>query len=75
MPKLREGVGRPRAGMIRPHDVRPDVWDTLTAAATGNVKALKALLGRDPALASEGYWYTPPLHFAVREGQCSGVRL
>jgi ankyrin repeat protein len=61
--------------MIRPHDIRPEVWETVTAAATGDVEGLRSLLARDPRLASEGYWYAPPLHFAVRQGHLAAVRV
>lgn len=45
-----------------------DVFDTLRAAREGDVHRLKALVERTPALAMVEYNYTPPLHFAVREG-------
>lgn len=45
-----------------------DVWAVLNAARDGDVAALRALLTRDPTLVRAEYWYTPPLHFAVREG-------
>jgi ankyrin repeat protein len=61
--------------VIRPHDIRPEVWEPLSAAATGDAERLRALLARDPDLAREGYWYTPPLHFAVREGHLAAVRV
>jgi ankyrin repeat protein len=74
-PRLVAHVGRPGVRMLRPHDIRPEVWDTLTAAATGDVRALRSLLARDAGLADEAYWYTPPLHLAVREGRLEAVRL
>jgi ankyrin repeat protein len=61
--------------MIRPHDIRSEVWDTVTAAANGDVERLRSLLARDPALAVEGYWYAPPIRFAVREGRLEAVRV
>ena len=73
--KLKERVGRPRVRMIRPPDIRPEVWETLSAAASGDVEQLRSLLAREPGLAVEGYWYTPPIHFAVREGHLEAVRV
>ena len=52
-----------------------DVWGVLTAARAGDVDALTALLARDPSLVKAEFWYTPPLHFAVREGHLDAVRL
>ena len=52
-----------------------DIWRVLTAARAGDVAELRALLGRDPSLAKAEFWYTPPLHFAVREGHADAVRL
>ena len=45
-----------------------DVWSTLVAARDGDLDRFKALVKRAPALAHVEYNYTPPLHFAVREG-------
>ena len=52
-----------------------DVWQVLTAARAGDVATLRDALDRDPGLVSAGYWYMPPLHFAVREGHLEAVRL
>jgi ankyrin repeat protein len=52
-----------------------DVWDVLVAASAGDAEALRRLLGRDPNLYRAEYWYTPPLHFAVREGHLEAVRV
>ncbi len=52
-----------------------DVWDTFEAAAAGDTAALRRLLGGDPHLARAEYWYTRPLHLAVREGRLDAVRL
>ena len=52
-----------------------DIWRVLTAARAGDVAELRALLGRDPSLALAAFWYTPPLHFAVREGHVEAARL
>jgi ankyrin repeat protein len=45
-----------------------DVWSTFVAAREGDLNRFKALVTRAPALAHVEYNYTPPLHFAVREG-------
>ena len=52
-----------------------DTWNTLTAAADGDVGALRPLLTRSPRLARATYWYAPALHFAAREGHIEAVRL
>src|SRR3989442_8485672 len=61
--------------MIRPPELHSDrgqdVWDTITAAASGDVLELRRLLERDPVLSRE---YSP-LGFAVREGHLEAVRL
>lgn len=61
--------------MIRPPDIEAIVWDAITAAAAGDVSALRRLLDREPNLHRATYWYTSPLHFAVREGQLEATRL
>ena len=52
-----------------------DIWDTLCAARDGHVTALRTLLARNPNLYRAEYWYTQPIHFAVREGRLEAVRL
>ena len=52
-----------------------DVWAVLNAARDGDVASLRALLTRDPTLVRAEYWYTPPLHFAVREGHLEAVKV
>lgn len=52
-----------------------DIWRVLTAARAGDVAELRTLLGRDPSLVKAEFWYTPPLHFAVREGHADAARL
>lgn len=47
-----------------------DVWDTIDAARTGDVAALRRLIERDPRLIR----YGEPLQFAVREGRLEAVR-
>ncbi len=51
-----------------------DVWDVVCAANSGDTAALRRLLERDPNL-YRGDFYTPPLHFAAREGQTKAVRI
>lgn len=60
--------------MIRPPDIEDDVWVIITSAATGDVPAMRRLLERDPNLSRKGYFYTPPIHFAVREGHPEAVQ-
>src|SRR5580693_6800419 len=65
--------------MIKPRELESaagqDIWDTITAAATGDTSTLQRLLERDPGLGRAQYWYTPPIHFAVREGHIDAVRM
>lgn len=51
-----------------------DVWAVLNAARDGDLATLRALLARDSTLVRAEYWYTPPLHFAVREGHLEAVK-
>ena len=51
-----------------------DVWSTLMAARNGELERLKQLISNNPALVRCEYWYTPPLHFAVREGHLHCVQ-
>jgi ankyrin repeat protein len=45
-----------------------DVFATFVAARAGGLGAVQRLVARVPALATVEYNYTPPIHFAVREG-------
>src|SRR5262245_30431237 len=45
------------------------------AANNGDVAAIRQLLEANPGLSREGYFYTPAIHFAVREGHADVVRL
>lgn len=85
-PRTRAGAPA-RPGLLRPLELAPDaldwtgrwrgedIWRILLAARDGDVPALARRLAADPSLVGAGYWYTPPLHFAVREGHLGAVRL
>ena len=51
-----------------------DVWAIFAATCEGNVARIAQLVSRYPSLARYEYNYTPPIHFAVREGHASLVR-
>jgi ankyrin repeat protein len=44
------------------------VWKILHASYEGDLDMVKALAEKEPALLYAQYNYTPPIHFAVREG-------
>jgi len=44
------------------------VWNTLVASRNGNLEEIKHLVNECPELIYAQYNYTPPIHFAVREG-------
>jgi len=46
-----------------------DVFRMFVAARAGDLATIDSLIARTPALALVEYNYTPPLHFAVREGR------
>ena len=50
------------------------VWDILTASRDGNLQRVQQLVDECPELAYAQYNYTPPIHFAVREGHVQLVR-
>jgi ankyrin repeat protein len=54
--------------MIKPADIDDITWEVLNAANSGDVVAMRRLLADDPERSRNGYFYTPPIHFAVREG-------
>ena len=51
-----------------------EVWDMLRATWEGDLDRVLQLISRRPELATCQYNYTPPLHFAVREGHQHVVR-
>jgi ankyrin repeat protein len=60
--------------MIRPHDLKDnDVWAMLKASRDGDFIQVKALAANRPELIRCEYNYTPPIHFAVREGHLDVV--
>jgi ankyrin repeat protein len=71
-------VSVPRAP-IKPPELDSEsggiTWAALTASAAGDVATLGQLLASNPALSRAEYWYTPAIHFAVREGHLDAVRL
>src|SRR5215831_189261 len=61
--------------MIHPSDLKDDdVWGMLSASAGGDLDRVKALVSGRPELVRCEYNYTPPMHFAVREGRLDVVR-
>jgi ankyrin repeat protein len=52
-----------------------DIWDAFCAAAAGDAAELRRVLERDPNLYRAEYWYTQPIHFAVREGRLETARV
>jgi len=65
--------------MIKPEELESGAgqltWDTIVAAAEDDVMALRRLIERNSRLALSEYWYTPAIHFAVREGHIESVQL
>ena len=51
-----------------------DIWAMLCAALMGDAARVRALAKRAPDLVRAEYWYTQPLHFAVREGHVDVVK-
>ena len=78
-------MSQPR--LIRPFELVPDeldwtgrrlgetIWQMLNAARDGDTTRLRAMLEDDPTLVNAEFWYTPPLHFAVREGHLDATRM
>ncbi len=50
------------------------VWDILAASKNGDLNAVKKLVDECPELIYAQYNYTPPIHFAVREGHIDLVK-
>jgi ankyrin repeat protein len=74
-----ELIGSASRAMIKPEGLESeeghDIWATLTASAAGDVAALRRLLDRSPELSRAQYWYTQPMHFAVRSGHLKAVQM
>ena len=72
-------VGAVSRSIIKPPELDSEeggvVWNALTASDDGDVDALRRLVERDPRLSRAEYWYTPAIHFAVREGHVEAVQL
>ena len=51
-----------------------DIWEVICAATAGDADEIRRLLERDPNLYRAAYWYTQPIHFAVREGHADAVQ-
>jgi choline dehydrogenase-like flavoprotein len=51
-----------------------EVWEMLLASRNGNLDRVMQLISDRPELSTCQYNYTPPLHFAVREGHLPVVR-
>jgi ankyrin repeat protein len=52
-----------------------EIWRMLTACHDGDLSAVHGLIECCPGLVHCEYNYTPPIHFAVREGHVAIVRL
>ena len=51
------------------------VWDLFGAAIRNDGAVLRRHLRDDPECARLEFWYTPPLHFAVRQGNLEATRI
>ena len=60
--------------IIKPEGVDVTTWDILMAARAGHKNKVAKLIDGDPGLIKAEYWYTQPIHFAVREGRLSTVK-
>src|SRR6187401_74504 len=74
--------------MIQPHEMKLNlpmklsndvvsttkVWNILVASRNGNLEEVKHLIKECPELIYAQYNYTPPIHFAVREGHVELVK-
>jgi ankyrin repeat protein len=50
------------------------VWEMLVASKEGNLEKIKELANECPELVYAQYNYTPPIHFAIREGHAALVK-
>ncbi len=65
--------------MLKPDELETeegrDVWEMLVASSQGDIVSIRRLIDKNPALSCAEFWYSPAIHFAVREGQIEAVRL
>ena len=65
--------------MLKPDELETeegrDVWEMLVASSQGDIVSIRRLIDKNPALSRAEFWYSPAIHFAVREGQMEAVRL
>ena len=52
-----------------------DIWEMINAAIKGDEDQIRNLLKRDANLVRAEYFYTQPIHFAVREGHLEAVKV
>ena len=50
-------------------------WDLMCAAIRDDAETLSEHLQRDPDCARLQFWYVPPIHFAVREGNLEATKV
>lgn len=50
-------------------------WDLVCAAIRDDVETISQHLRKDPDCARLEFWYTPPIHFAVREGNLAATQV
>ena len=50
-------------------------WRLIGAAIKDDVKMIQSCLAENPSSAKLEYWYTPPIHFAVREGNLVATQI
>lgn len=68
------------AGMIKPAWCETTeqgrlTWDMFCAAIRNDAGTLNKHIAEDPDRARLEFWYTPPIHFAVREGNLEAVQI
>src|SRR5438876_5725139 len=61
--------------MIKPSDIDDVVWEVITAASLGDAASMRRLLAGNPSRSRDGYFYTPAIHFAAREGHIEVVQI
>ena len=50
-------------------------WQLICAAINDDVETIQSCLTENPSSARLEYWYTPPIHFAVREGNLAATQI